>query len=403
MTEQVCAPPETVVARQPILDRHERVGYELLYRPTAASEDGDESDNIGMTSRTVVASVLEFGLDHLVGTAQAWFNVSADFLFADYHLALPAKRVVLELLETEEPTDELRDAIKRSRKLGYSVALDDYSMGSSHEVLLDVADYVKVDLLYPGAFELIETLVGQGHVVVAEKVETKEDEAKARAAGATLFQGYFFAKPTLERRSRMSSAMIAGFQLIANLTDEDLPFERMVEIVTADPALATRMLIAANSSFVGLQRKVKSIHEVVLFLGSQRVRRMALLCVLDNLRGSLPRELLRLALTRAELCKGVMVMTDRRMDDAAYTCGLLSVLDALTGQKMDNELLKELGLDPLLVKALVLREGPLGGALTAAITILDDPEEAMSDQFNGIYRNACRTADRILDGIESAT
>ena len=64
------------IARQPILDRHENtVAYELLYRSGwenfFSHHDLDEA-----SAQTLHDSLLEFGLDALVGSKKAYLNIT---------------------------------------------------------------------------------------------------------------------------------------------------------------------------------------------------------------------------------------------------------------------------------------------------------------------------------------
>ena len=64
------------VARQPIFDRNlEVLGYELLFR-TPAAVAADVIDHQQATTRVVLDSLTELGLDHIVGTKLAWCSTS---------------------------------------------------------------------------------------------------------------------------------------------------------------------------------------------------------------------------------------------------------------------------------------------------------------------------------------
>ena len=119
-------------------------------------------------------------------------------------------RVVFEVVESERlpEVDHLRSIIDYYRERDFGVALDDVGAGySSLAVLLAIRpDYAKIDMelvrgvhLDPAkammAGHLVETIRGLGAKSVVEGVETDEEWAWAREAGADYAQGYLFGKP----------------------------------------------------------------------------------------------------------------------------------------------------------------------------------------------------------------
>ena len=139
---------EIFLARQPIFDaRPELAGYELLFRGSNDAGAADFADNDGATSTVVINAFTELGLDGVVGNQRAWVNVSHDFIVSGLVRALPAHRVVLELLENESADEDLVAAVKALRGDGYKVALDDFTWTAESERLLPHVDTVKVEVL----------------------------------------------------------------------------------------------------------------------------------------------------------------------------------------------------------------------------------------------------------------
>src|SRR5262245_46088527 len=90
------------VARQPIYDRALTVyGYELLFRD-AEGTPPERMDADVATSRMLVSTVSEIGLDALVGGTFGFVNVTRRFLLDDYALLVPSERIALEVLESVE-------------------------------------------------------------------------------------------------------------------------------------------------------------------------------------------------------------------------------------------------------------------------------------------------------------
>ena len=146
----------------------------------------------------MVNTFLELGIDQIAGNAQAFLNLTANFFLSKHYEVLPSKNVVLEVLESIEPTPSVLKALIQARHDGYQIALDDFVLRESHRALMDHADYVKVDVLALTNEELREQVaMFQDYPVrlLAEKVEDQGMYDQCLALGFEYFQGYFFASP----------------------------------------------------------------------------------------------------------------------------------------------------------------------------------------------------------------
>src|SRR6185312_15444388 len=140
----------------------------------------------------------EVGFSAAVGAATAFLNVTERFLREVDPLPMEPARTVLELLEDEAPSVELLTRLRGLREQGFRIALDDFVPTADNAAFLEVADLVKVDLRAHDrstAERLIGGLAARGLSVVAEKVEDQAEADWSAAAGAELFQGFFYCKP----------------------------------------------------------------------------------------------------------------------------------------------------------------------------------------------------------------
>ena len=186
-----------LLARQPILDREERViAYELLYRPIPLG--GGPLDPVAATASVIVNGLSDVGLDALVGPHPAYVNVTREFLLGVPSLPLAPERVVLELLEDQELDDALLDVLQALVDAGFTIALDDFQYAPEQEPLVELAAIAKLDVRALSPERLAHDaalLKGRGLRLVAEKVETYEEAAFCKALGFDAFQGYYFARP----------------------------------------------------------------------------------------------------------------------------------------------------------------------------------------------------------------
>lgn len=346
------------IARQPILDRNRTVrGYELLYRtgfmPRAPVDDGETA-----TARVALNALTEIGLDRVVGEQAAWINVTQEFLLQGLARSLPAKRVVLELLEYDAVDRRLLPLIADLRESGYTLALTNAIVTPETEPLLKLADVVKLDYVSLGADGLAreaQRLSSYGVTLVAEKVETNEEFELGLAAGCDLFQGYFFCRPELMRDRAITPNAVALLRLAAALQDPTLELAGVERLISSDVALSYRLLRYINSAYFGVRQQVASIMHAVALLGLQKVREWATLTTFTAV-GDKPPELFLTALIRARFCQLAGEARDGPPEEL-FTIGLFSVLDALTDSTMETAVAL-LPFPQRICDALVNRTGP---------------------------------------------
>jgi EAL domain-containing protein (putative c-di-GMP-specific phosphodiesterase class I)/ActR/RegA family two-component response regulator len=214
------------IAYQPIVRRetHTLFACEALMRTDesrlphpgallSAAHDANRLHELGRTVRARVASDLS---GSPASDLNFFVNLHAEdladpmLLAPSSALSLLAPRVVLEL--TERHALDLTkgiDRISALRQLGYRIALD--NLGGGYAGLSSFAqlepDFIKLDAsLVRGAHEsavkrrLIRAMVDLCHEmerkVIAEGVETEDEQATLEELGCDFLQGYRFGKPT---------------------------------------------------------------------------------------------------------------------------------------------------------------------------------------------------------------
>lgn len=331
------AGPATFVSRQPILDRSSRIrGYQLLYRPSAGatSAAGASGD---VATAGVIEALFGIGFDTLSGGHRAFVPVSRALLLDGIPSVLPADRVVLELGPDLESDVDVVTACGELRTSGYSLALDDVMHADRLAELLPLVDYVKVDVRpNPDAvFHLPAFPPGEGPTIVATHVETASAFQVAVAGGHDLFQGFFLGKPVLKAGRAVSTQHVAGVKLLSALNDPDLTIRQLDDLIKHDAALCFLVLRTVNSAAFALRTTVQSIHDALVLVGRDTVRRWASLWALAGLSRHTHSELLTMATVRARCCELLAASTGH--EDAAsegFMVGLCSLLDAILEQPL---------------------------------------------------------------------
>jgi EAL and modified HD-GYP domain-containing signal transduction protein len=325
------------VARQPILDPTGQVfGYELLYRAAADAVSCQDARDTA-AARVLNDAVLTLGLDTLTGGRRAFINVTRQMLMNDLITVLSPDTIVVELLEDVGVDDEIVAACRRLREKGYSLALDDFTLDAGAENLLPFVRYVKIDVLSttPEERRAIQRLVPPGVKLVAEKVESVEIFEEARALGYSLFQGYYFCRPTTFTGGALSARRLAYARLLSALNRPNVNVNSVEDLIKHDASLTYRVLRCINSAAFGIRREIQSIRQALVLLGLDQVRKWASVWALAGLNGGSSSELVTIAILRARSCEIVAAHTVGADDASEYfLLGLCSLLDAMLGQPM---------------------------------------------------------------------
>jgi c-di-GMP phosphodiesterase len=379
-----------LLSRQPILDRDGRIaGHELVF-----GNSGDPSDR-------VAAQALgdgEHGLSVLTGGLPAWIRVSRAFLLTFDPLPIAAGSVVLQLERDALVDDELLDRLVRLRSEGHRLALDDFFPSAGVQPLVRHADYLKVDLAGYGPAGLsavIDRLPERRPEIVVTSVESPAQAATCLKRGASLLQGFYFAKPRPAGERPVPVGSIARLQALVALRGAP-GFEDVERVVAGDPGLTVRLLRFANSAAVGAGRRLGSVREALVLLGSERVRQFVLLVLLSELGEGRP-ALVASAVLRGRLCEAIARDLQLADPDTAFTAGVLSVVDALLDQKL-FDVLRTLPVTEELRWALLGRSGPVGAVLDMAIRIEENRLNGAASRFGGLD-HAVAWTDRALTGL----
>ncbi|GGJ82725.1 hypothetical protein GCM10010123_10470 [Pilimelia anulata] len=231
--------------------------------------------------------------------------------------------------------------------------------------LLDLASYVTLDLgADPDRLrELTDTCrrgARRGRVrLIGGGIATAAHRASAERLGCELLEG-----PLLDHPGTGAGAgsRLGRIQLLAALRREGTPLDEIVSMVARDPALAYRLLHATNSAAAGLPRRVSSVREAVVLLGTGRVRQWVSMMALADLADAREAALVP-AVARARMCADV---ADRLGADpeAGFTAGLLLAVADLVGGPV-GPLAARLPLAADLLAALARGAGELGRAVAA--------------------------------------
>jgi EAL and modified HD-GYP domain-containing signal transduction protein len=328
---------EKFIARQPIFDTRLRVfAYELLFR---GGPQNIFQPNPNAAASVIADSITLFDLQMLTGNARAFVNVDELALRLGAALLLPKDRIVVEILETVRPTDEIVGICRELRAAGYELALDDFVDAPGMQPLVELAQYLKVDfqlLNAEGRERVAKKYAQNGMLLLAEKVETREELNEARSLGYCYFQGYFFCKPSMLETRQIPGNKLVQLRLLSAVAADEIDYGAVEDLMKQEPSLLYRLLRYLNSPALGLRAEVHGVRQALTLLGEQEFRRWISVFAMIAMSSGKPPELIRTGLTRAYFCEELSVaahMVDKR--SSLFLMGLLSVADALLDKRMD--------------------------------------------------------------------
>ncbi|EAR20197.1 EAL and HDOD domain-containing protein [Nitrococcus mobilis] len=325
--------------------------------------------------------------------------MTRSFVASRDNLPLPTDRVVLEILENTKPEPAVIDGLELLRATGYRIALDDFIYDPALRPLLQRADLVKVEvprLTLSELAEQVQLLRPFKVMLLAEKIETPEVFEACRRLGFDYFQGYFLSRPSTLRNSDIPANRLRILELLAALQRADVQVAELEELISRDLALSYKLLRYLNSAFFSLPRRIDSIRQAVLYLGTQELRTWAALLALASIPGK-PHELSVSIIIRARFCETAARIIRAEHPARYFMVGLLSGLDALLDAPLE-QILERLPVNQAVAAALLRGEGGEGEILDA----VRDLEIGRIERIRALGLSAAATNQAYVEAVRWA-
>ena len=396
---------KTLLARQGIYNKDSSVfAYELLYRngvsQTADIDILNPFSGEQATSSVITQLFANMDMNLVIGNKLAFINFTYGHLVQQTPKLLPKNRIVIEILETVTINKLLIDNLLSLHQQGYQIALDDFIFKEETSALVEIADFIKIDVLNLNKQQIIENLApikGFKGKLIAEKIEDKNQFSCCIDLGFDYFQGYFLNKPNHLKGRSITENKTHLLRLLSELSNDNVTIERIEEIILQSPKLSYRVLLLSNSASLYVRRKIESLSDAINQIGLLQIRNWLSLFLLANMDNVAP-DLLERTLIRAKMCDSLAKSTQCSNSHLAYTVGILSTLDGILNELM-SELLTKIQLSATLNEALLNYQGELGTILKLAI----DYEQGNFDQLDKSSINHEELTFFYLQGVEYAS
>jgi len=390
------------MGRQPIIDlRNEIFGYELLYRSSAENYinvmDGD------LATLTVFLNTFSVaGLNSMVGSRKAFFNVTRNFLIGRYPIPVSPNRIILEVQQDFDFDIMMVRAIKELSAQGYQIALDGVTSRQQFLPVADIVQFVKLNIaeLEPIVLpRLVRDLKEKSIRPIAEKIETQEEYDSCVKAGFDLFQGFYFRRPEVVQGRNIHSSRAVILKILAAIKSPNVRIEELEAAFASDITIAYRLLKLVNSGYYHSSRvQIGSIRQAFLLVGLDQLKNWLNLLLEANSSNEMQTLSYR-ALIRAKTAAGLALELKLFHPDTCFLAGLFSVLDTALELPM-KEALEGLSITEEIVSALTTGEGQIGQILKVVHLAEQDKWEAIeqlnmdSDRVKQIYMESAIWAEQ---------
>lgn len=137
-------------------------------------------------------------MDRIAGSRPVFIGFTRAFLTGIIPIPVEPAGVVVEIPATMMVDAELLAGVEQLREDGYRIALCEYGGQPEASVLLDLVDYVKIEVPAHNGFQLAELaarVTERGRELIASGIDDEATLARAVELGFALFQGSWLEKP----------------------------------------------------------------------------------------------------------------------------------------------------------------------------------------------------------------
>lgn len=330
------------VARQPIFDKYNNVvSYELLFRNSEENRYSYDDGNRA-TYQVISNSYSVIGIEKITMGKKAFINFTSDNIKNGLTNMLHNKEVVIEILESVEPDDEIIMACRLLKEKGYIIALDDFVYNPKYDKLLEFVDIIKVDFIKTKGIErkkIVNRFISKNIKFLAEKVETRDEYKEALEYGYTYYQGYFFSKPVIISGQSIPVSKIFYLDMIKEIQQKNMNVETLEKIIKKEVSISYKFLKLINSSYYCFKSKVDSMKQAIVLLGEIEVAKWLYITILGAVSAGKSEELIQISIIRAKFAENItksMNLDNVSLD--AYLMGMFSTVDVLLDQPMQDAL-----------------------------------------------------------------
>lgn len=356
----------TYIARQAIFDRHANtIGYELLFRDSLRNSFPEIDQDIA-TSKLIIQNHIHGNIKALSMGKPAFINFTEKCLVNKYPLMFDNKSIVIELVGHKAPSNRLLKIIKYYYEQGYKIALTEYDLDKSWDVLFPYLSIIKVDVSIINAKRLspvVQRLKEFNVELAAERIETKYQFQSLIEVGFNYYQGFFYHQPEIIEGQTLTPIKTQMLELMSETFNSPLNYEKIANVISHDVNLSIGILKMVNNVATGTRVEITSLKQAASYLGEDKLKQFVSVLALSKLTTDQTDEISKQALITGKLMSSLALNSIfQEVSDLAFITGLLSAIEVILSMPI-CEIVKTMPLAEPIEKALVDHSGLLGQLL----------------------------------------
>lgn len=363
---------ESYMTRLPIMDgKLSLYAYEMAFRPGNPEHEGLPVCHSDAAPNAQVQELYRLGPRRVAAGNSMMIKFSPPALEYGAPRLFPSDMLIVEVSGLDTPYAEAINALRELKEHGYRIAVEGLSHASGMEPLLELCDLIKVDIRGLSELEMsrIKSKINSEQVLLmASCVDTRREFEQSAAMGFKLFQGYFFSRVALEKDAKVNPSKMQVLHLMSQTMQPTMDFKDVAETIYRDLGLSYRLLKLVNSVVHGTRREIKDIRHALSFLGESSVRKWVMLIGLIDFAEGRPQEMVLMSMVRAHFCEAIARRLSRDHAEHYFLAGLFSMMDVITGARMET-VLASIALPSVVQMALLEKRGPAEQCLRLASVI----------------------------------
>ena len=358
-----------LIARQAIVNSEKSViGYELFNRSRAPAEHTAASDVL-----LVFTAMTHAGTEDIMGDKLLFVNCTHESLAGGHLELLDPSKIVLEIQDLGHSASaeaHLRlPMLETLKQRGFKLSFGHFVLDSVYAGWLALANYIKLDLtVLPRDQWLVLIQYAQKNStaqLIAAKMETVEQFELLQQMGIKLFQGFWFARPSVFEAKILAPRQTSLVELIT-LLRRQASTDEIEEVLKKDAGLAFNLMRLINSAGFGTAREITSFRQAVMIMGLKKLFRWAALLLTASKYGNTSASIGHTAVIRGRLMEllALEFMSEEEAEQA-FVVGIFSLLDAMLSIPMQDAL-QLINIPTAVRDALLKHEGVFGELLQLA-------------------------------------
>ncbi len=327
---------------QPVFKTNRKVWcYELYFRDKINACAVLFSDEDKLQATMEVLANIALCPDKKFDRTKVIINFPTQAIINQVFQSLHPESTIIQITDTPDFSTSIIQEIKQLKGTGYMFSIDNYKANPDNLDIYRMSDFITLSVIDHSKSEirsLLRTFPDLKTSFIAKNIETQVQFLQAKNQGFSLFQGHFFKLPKTGAVRKISSHEMLRLDILEKLCNPDLDFDTLKSIIAKDASLSLRLITLLNSPAYGLQTKVSSLKQALVYVGLNQLKQwLRVILFTDMEQPHATKELMRTSLQRAKFLENISSQLGSENDPhRLFLLGLFSLLDTILQIPMEK-------------------------------------------------------------------